>query len=252
MPAARSERSGAVLIITLNRPEVRNAVNQEMADLVGSAMDLLDEDDSLSVGVITGAGSGFCSGMDLRAFARGERGTTPERGFAGMLKRPARKPLIAAIEGFAVAGGLELVLACDLIVAARGAWIGIPETKRSLVASYALMQLPQHFPRAVVAEMALTGEPITTERAAELGLINHLTEVGGALQGALGLAAQVAANAPLALVATKEVLERQRTWDLESFWNEMPAITDAINDSNDAHEGAIAFTEKRAPVWTGT
>jgi len=167
-------RRERILVITINRPEQRNAVNAAVAEGIAAAMDDLDGDDGLSIGVITGAGKGFCAGMDLKAFVAGESPHARGRGFAGITQRAAAKPLIAAIEGFAVAGGLEVALSCDLIVAARGARLGVPEVKRSLVAAGGgLLRLPRTVPRNVAMEMALTGDPIGAERAHELGLVNR-------------------------------------------------------------------------------
>jgi enoyl-CoA hydratase len=247
-----TERSDRVLLITLNRPDARNAVNLAMAEAMAAALDELDSDDELSVGVIAGEGKGFSSGMDLKAFASGERPWAGERGFAGIVQKPAEKPLIAAIEGFAVAGGLEIALACDLIVAAKGAKLGIPEARRGLVAAGgALRQLPRRLPGAIAMELALTGETITAERAAELGLVNRLADSGKALNGALALAEEVAANAPLALRASKTVLRRQWSWDDETFWARQGELVAPVFASEDAIEGATAFGEKRAPNWRG-
>jgi enoyl-CoA hydratase len=244
-----TERRDRVLLITLNRPDARNAVNLAMAEGMNAALDELDSTDELSVGVIAGEGKGFSSGMDLKAFATGER-PWAERGFAGIVQKPADKPLIAAIEGFAVAGGLEIALACDLVVASRGARLGIPEAKRALVAAGgALRRLPQRIPLGVALEMALTGDPITAERGYELGLVNRVTEPGGAVDGALELAAAIAANGPLALGATKAIVYRQGDWSDDEFWSEQAKISDPIFSSEDAREGAIAFSEKRDPVW---
>ncbi|MGZ4172317.1 MAG: crotonase/enoyl-CoA hydratase family protein, partial [Solirubrobacteraceae bacterium] len=204
------------------------------------------------IGVVTGAGKGFCSGMDLKAFVAGENPTIPGRGFAGITRRAAEKPLIAAIEGFAVAGGLEVALACDLIVAARGARLGIPEVKRSLVAAGGgLLRLPRMLPRNVAMEMALTGDPIAAERAHDLGLVNRLTEPGGAVEAALELAETIAANGPLALAATKRILTESADWPDAEFFDRQEAIAAPVRDSDDAREGATAFAEKRAPVWKG-
>src|SRR6185295_14592954 len=203
-PAVLTERRDGVLVITLNRPDARNAVNAALAEGVGDALDELDADDELRVGVLTGAGKGFSSGMDLKAFVAGESPYVEGRGFAGITRRSSRKPLIAAIEGFAVAGGFEVALACDLIVAARGAKLGIPEVKRSLVAAGgALMRLPRRVPYGVAMELALTGDAITAERGYELGLVNRLAESGGAVDEALELARAIAGNGPLALDGTK-------------------------------------------------
>ena len=247
-----TERRDRVLLITLNRPDARNAVNLAMAEGMSAALDELDSDDELSVGVIAGAGKGFSSGMDLKAFATGERPWAGDRGFAGIVQKPAEKPLIAAIEGFAVAGGLEIALSCDLIVASREAKLGVPEVKRGLVAAGgALRQLPRRLPGALAMELALTGETITAERASELGMVNRLTEPGEALDGALELAGQLAENAPLALRASKTVLRQQYSWDDDAFWQKQGEITGPVFTSEDAIEGATAFSEKRAPNWRG-
>jgi len=251
-PAVLTERRDNVLVITLNRPEARNAVNLPLAEGIAAGLDELDADDGLSVGVLTGAGGFFCAGMDLKAFVTGERPWVGDRGFAGIVQRASRKPLIAAVEGFAVAGGFEIALACDLIVAAQGAKFGIPEVKRSLVAAGgALLRLPQRMPYGVAMELALTGDTITAERASELGVVNRLAEPGGALDAALELAAAISKNGPLALTASKEVLQKQRDWDEQEFWAKQGEITGPVFGSEDAREGAIAFSEKREPVWKG-
>jgi enoyl-CoA hydratase len=247
-----TERHDRVFLITLNRPDARNAVNLAMAEAMAAALDELDGDDELSVGVIAGEGKGFSSGMDLKAFATGERPWAGDRGFAGIVQKPAEKPLVAAIEGFAVAGGLEIALACDLIVAAKGAKLGVPEVKRGLVAAGgALRQLPRRLPGAIAMELALTGETITAERGGELGLVNRLAEPGEALDVALELAAEVAANAPLATAASKSILNQQGSWDDETFWSKQGEIVAPVFTSEDAIEGATAFSEKRAPNWRG-
>lgn len=256
-PAAQNapvltERRDGVLLITLNRPEARNAINLALAEGLAAALEELDADNALSVGVLTGAGKGFCAGMDLKAFVAGERPWVGDRGFAGITRRGPVKPLIAAIEGFAVAGGLEVALACDLIVAARGAKLGIPEVKRSLVAAGgALLRLPRRVPYHVAMELALTGDPIAAERAAELGLVNRLAEPGGAVAEALRLAAEIAVNAPLATIASKRILEEQWDWARGEMWEAQNAIAEPVFTSEDAREGATAFAEKRPPVWRG-
>jgi enoyl-CoA hydratase len=251
-PVVLSERLGNVLLITLNRPEVRNAVNAALAAGIATALEELDDDPSLSVGVLTGAGGFFCAGMDLGAFVKGESPWFGDRGFAGIAQRASRKPLIAAIEGFAVAGGMEIALACDLIVAAQGAKIGIPEVTRSLVAAGgALLRLPRRMPYHVVMELALTGDPLPAERFHELGLINRITEPGGAVDSALELAGRLAKNGPLALVASKEILQKQFDWSSEEMWQQQGAISGPVFASEDAKEGANAFKEKREPSWQG-
>jgi enoyl-CoA hydratase/carnithine racemase len=238
-PPVLTERRSEVLLITLNRPASRNAVNLPVAQGIAAALDELDGDASLRVGVLTGAGAGFCAGMDLKAFVSGERPWVGDRGFAGIVRR-------------ASAGGLEVALACDLIVAARGARLGIPEVKRSLVAAGgALLRLPRSLPFNLAMELALTGEPLLAERAAELGLVNRLAEPGGAVEAALGLASEIAANAPLALAASKRILQEQSDWSAADMWERQGAISDPVFVSEDAREGATAFAEKRPPVWRG-
>jgi enoyl-CoA hydratase len=247
-----TERRDGVLLITLNRPDARNAIDLAVAEGIAAAIDELDGSDDVSVGVLTGAGKGFCAGMDLKAFVSGQRPWVADRGFAGIVRRPPVKPLIAAIDGFAVAGGLEIALACDLIVAARGAKLGIPEVKRSLVAAGgALLRLPRRIPYHAAMELALTGDPIPAERAHELGLVNRLAEPGGAVKEALRLAQEIAVNAPLALVASKRILQEQHDWPAAEMWERQSAISEPVFVSEDAREGATAFAEKRAPVWRG-
>ena len=247
-----TERRDGVLLITLNRPEARNAVNTALAEGGAGALDALDAEPDLRAGVLTGAGKGFSAGMDLKAFVTGERPWVGDRGFAGIVQRASRKPLIAAIEGFAVAGGLEVALACDLIVAARDAKLGIPEVKRSLVAAGgALMRLPRRVPYGIAMELALTGDTITAERGYELGLVNRLAERGEAVDAALELAGAIAANGPLALDATKAILQQQFDWSEEEFWQRQGELSGPVFTSQDAREGAVAFSEKRDPVWQG-
>ncbi len=247
-----TERRGNVLVITLNRPAVRNAVNAALAAAVAGALEELDADEGLSVGVLTGAGGFFSAGMDLGAFVRGESPWFGDRGFAGIAQRSAQKPLIAAIEGFALAGGMEIALACDLIVAAKGAKLGIPEAKRSLVAAGgALLRMPKRMPYHVVMELALTGDPLPAERFEEFGLVNHLAEPGSALDVALELAGRIAGNGPLALIATKSILQEQFDWSSTEMWDRQGAISGPVFASEDAKEGAAAFKEKREPVWKG-
>ncbi|MHB1539326.1 MAG: crotonase/enoyl-CoA hydratase family protein [Solirubrobacteraceae bacterium] len=247
-----TERRGRVLLITLNRPQARNAVNLALARGVSDALDELDGDDALAVGVLTGAGKGFCAGMDLKAFADGERPWAGDRGFGGITRRGPVKPLVAAVEGFALAGGLEVALSCDLIVAAEDARLGIPEVRRGLLAAGGgLLRLPRRIPYHVAMELALTGEPIEARRAAQLGLVNRLAEPGGALDVALALAAQVAEGGPLSLVASKRILHEQQDWSVREMWARQDEISGPIFGSEDAREGAEAFAEKRAPQWRG-
>jgi enoyl-CoA hydratase len=244
------ERRDRALLITLNRPEARNAVNAAMAAAIGAALDELDGEPELLVGVLTGAPPGFCAGMDLKAFAAGELPWVEGRGFAGIVERSSRKPLIAAIEGFALAGGLEVALACDLIVAARDARLAIPEVKRGLFAAAgALLRLPRAIPYYAAAEMAFTGEPLPAERLHALGLINRLTDPGGALAAALELAATIGENSPLGIRTSKQVLEQQQDWSREDAWKRQAQLLEEVLAAPDAMEGAIAFAEKRKPNW---
>lgn len=250
--AVLTERRGDVLVITINRPEVRNAINGAVAAGIAAAIDELDADEGLAVGVLTGAGGYFCAGMDLGAFVKGERPYVADRGFAGITQRAAEKPLIAAIEGFAVAGGMEVALSCDLIVAAEGAKLGIPEAKRSLVAAGgALLRLPRRMPYHAVMELALTGDPMPAERFHAFGVVNRLAAPGSAVDVALELAATIARNGPLAVAASKQIIERQQDWSLEDMWHEQGMIAGPVTMSEDAREGATAFKEKRDPVWKG-
>jgi enoyl-CoA hydratase len=250
--AVLTERRGNVLLITINRPEVRNAVNGAVAEGIAGALEQLDGDEQLSVGVLTGAGGFFCAGMDLGAFVKGESPWFGDRGFAGIAQRSAQKPLIAAIEGFAVAGGMEIALACDLIVAAKGAKMGIPEAKRSLVAAGgALLRLPQRMPYHVVMELALTGDPMPADRFYEFGVVNRLAEPGTAVDVAIELAERLAKSGPLAVIASKRILQEQYDWSTAEMWEKQGAISGPVFASEDSKEGASAFKEKREPVWKG-
>lgn len=250
-PAVLTEVRGNILIITLNRPEAKNAANKALAEGVAAALDTLDGDDSLFVGIITGAGGTFCSGMDLKGFLRGETPMVPGRGFAGLTEAPPKKPLIAAVDGFALAGGMEVALSCDMIVANSGAKFGIPEVKRGLAAAAGgLVRLPRQLPYRVAMELALTGEFISAQRGHDLGLVNRLTD-GPALDAALELAAVVAGNGPLAVAKSKQVIAESRLWSEDEQWQKQLVIVGQVFASQDAREGAAAFAEKRAPVWTG-
>jgi enoyl-CoA hydratase len=246
--SVRAEVEGAVFVVTIDRPEARNAVNLAVAEGIAAALERLDGDSALRAGVLTGAGGTFCAGMDLKAFVAGERPHVEGRGFAGIVQRPPRKPLIAAVEGWALAGGFEVALACDLIVAARDARFGIPEVKRGLVAAGgALIRLPRRMPYHLAMELALTGDPISAERAFEVGIVSRLTEPGEAVAAAVELARVIAANDPLAIDATKRILAA----DEAEAWKRQAEIAGPVLESEDAREGARAFAEKRAPVWRG-
>jgi len=251
-PEVLTERRDGVLVITINRPHAKNALTQGVALAVAAAIDELESDDSLRVAVLTGAGGTFCAGMDLKGFLRGESPSIEGRGLAGITLAPPRKPLIAAVEGWALAGGFEILLACDMVVAAETARFGVPETKRALVAGAgAAMLLPKRIPLPIALELLLTGDPITAQRAYDLGLVNRLSPEGGALEEALRLAAVVAANGPLAVAASKEIARSSADWTTEEGWKRQTEIMQPVFTSEDAREGATAFAEKREPVWKG-
>jgi len=251
-PEVLVEQRGRILIITINRPKAKNAVNLAVATGLAEAVDRLDGDAGLSVGILTGAGGSFCAGMDLKAFARGEFPIVEGRGM-GFTERPPTKPLIAAVEGYALAGGTELALATDLIVASKDSAFGIPEVRRGLVAGGGgLLRLPQRIPSAIAMELALTGENLSAERAHALGMVNVLAEPGTALDAAIALAEKIAANGPLAVAVTKRIIVEGRGWSPDTFFAEQAKLLTPVFGSNDAKEGAIAFAEKRAPQWTGT
>ena len=246
------ERRSFVQVITLNRPEVKNALDGATAHALAAAVDELDADHDLRVGVLTGAGGTFCAGMDLKAYLRGDKPSIEGRGFGGITTTPPRKPLIAAVEGWALAGGFELMLACDLVVAGEGSKFGVPEVKRALVAGGgAALLLPRRIPFTAAMELLLTGEAIAAERAAALGLVNKLVPDGAALEGALRLAEVIAANGPLAVSVTKQIARAQADWTVAEGWERQAELYKPVFESEDAREGAAAFAEKRAPVWRG-
>jgi len=246
------EQVERVQVISINRPEARNAVNREVTLAIAHAVDELDERSDLTLGIITGKGGNFCAGMDLKAFLAGEDVTLPGRGIAGIVQRPPRKPMIAAVEGWALAAGFEIALSCDLVVAAENARFGVPEVKRGLVAAAGgLLRLPRNLPRAVAMQLALTGEPMTAVDAHRFGLVNELTAPGEALAGALDLARRITPNGPLAVQISKQILDKAGDWTVEEGFVLQEPFVDQILASDDAQEGARAFAEKRAPVWTG-
>jgi len=246
------EHRNGIAIITINRPQVRNAVNRAVTLAVAAAVDELDDRPDLTLGILTGAGGTFCAGMDLKAFLAGEETGLAGRGLAGICQRPPRKPMIAAVEGWALAGGFEIALACDLIVAAENATFGIPEVKRGLIAGAGgLLRLPRRLPPAIAMELALTGDPLSAPDAHRYGLVNTVTAPGGALDGALALAARISANGPMAVAGSREILSNATDWSIEEGFVRQEAILAPIIISADAHEGALAFAEKRPPQWSG-
>lgn len=246
------ERRGRVLLLTIDRPRIKNALDLASADALARGIDELESDPELRVGVLTGAGGFFSAGMDLKAFERGDVPYVASRGIFGIVNNPPAKPLIAAVEGGALAGGFELMLACDMVVAAADAELGIPEVRRGLLAaSGALLDLPRRIPPAIAFELALTGEPISAARAAELGLVNRVAEPGEAIAEAIAMADVIAANAPLAVTASKRVLTETLSWDPEQRWSKQGEIVGPVLTSEDAREGARAFAERREPDWKG-
>jgi enoyl-CoA hydratase len=241
-----------VMTITLNRPKAKNAVNLAMAEAVAAAMEELDDNDDIRVAILTGTGGNFCAGMDLKAFITGELPVIPGRGFGGLAEQSPAKPLLAAVEGYALAGGLELMISCDLIVAAEDAQFGITEVKRGLVAGAGgLMKLPRQIPPRLAMEMALVGDFCSAQRAAEMGLINRVVPTGTALDAAKELAAKIAANGPMAVRVSKQIMVEQEDWSTEEMWAKQGELANPVFVSEDAIEGATAFAEKRAPNWKG-
>ena len=241
-----------IQIITINRPDQRNAVNRAVSYGVCAAVDEMDARDDLHVGILTGAGGNFCAGMDLKAFLRGEVTRVEGRGILGIAMTPPKKPLIAAVEGYALAGGFEAVLACDLLIAARNATFGLPEAKRGLAAAAGgLLRLPRLIPARIAMEIALTGDMVSAERLDRYGLVNELVEPGEALEAAIRLARRIVANAPMSIAASKRVIVESRDWTREEMFTRQAEITAPILASADAKEGAAAFAERRRPRWSG-
>ncbi|PVX82685.1 crotonase/enoyl-CoA hydratase family protein [Paraburkholderia unamae] len=246
------EYRDGIQILTINRPEARNACTKAVAEAIAAALDELARRDDLRLAIITGAGGTFCAGMDLKGFLKGERPSLPGRGFAGITEAPPGKPLIAAVEGYALAGGFELALASDLVVAANNAQFGLPEVKRGLCAAAGgLLRLQQQLPERIAMELVLTGDMFGAQRAYEFGLVNRLTPPGEALAGALELAQKIVANGPLAVAASKRVMRESRDWTSAEMFTRQREITDPVFASADAREGAAAFAEKRKAVWQG-
>jgi enoyl-CoA hydratase len=251
-PTVHTEEHDRVLVITIDRPKARNAIDGATAQALAAAFDELDRRADRAVGVLTGSGSVFSAGMDLKAFAAGDSPVLAGRGFAGLTRARPNTPLIAAVEGWAIGGGTEMVLACDLVVAARDATFGLFEVTHGLVPPEGgIVRLPERLPRNVALELLLTGDPLTAIRAEQLGLVNHVVEPGQALTEALRLAAKIAANAPLAVAAIKRTVnERTAFGDSEAFAHQDRIVAPVLT-SADAQEGARAFAEKRTPNWQG-
>ncbi|MCU1667135.1 MAG: Enoyl-CoA hydratase [Blastococcus sp.] len=248
----RVDVDGGVMTLTIDRPAQRNAMTLTAAEAIAAALTRLDDDPELRVAVLTGSGGTFCAGMDLKRFLAGEKAHVPGRGFGGLVEAPPRKPLIAAVEGWALGGGFELVLACDLVVAGRGALFGLPEVARGLIArAGGAVRLPRRLPRAIALELLLIGAPLDAERAAHHGLVNLVVDDGTALTAARELAAAVAANAPLAVATAKALVVDSADWPEAELFVRQAAYTEPVFDSADAREGARAFAERRTPRWEG-
>ena len=246
-----TEVEDGVLIVTINRPEAKNAMNKAAAEGISAAMDRLEAEPDLRCAILTGAGGTFCSGMDLKGFLRGERPSVEGRGFGGLTEWTPKKPVIAAVDGYALAGGMELALSCDLIVANSASKFGIPEAKRGLAAAAGgLIKLPRQIPPRIAMELALTGNFIDAKRAYELGFINRIVE-GSALEGAKELARTIAENGPLALIASKAIVRESHSWSDDEMWQKQAAYIAPVFVSADAREGSLAFAEKRKPNWQG-
>ncbi|MFJ8816560.1 crotonase/enoyl-CoA hydratase family protein [Amycolatopsis thermoflava] len=247
----QAERRGSVLLLAVDRPERRNAIDLPTATAIAGALDTFDADESLRVAVFTGRGGIFSAGMDLKAYTEtGDRPIDPARGGFGIVRQPPRKPIIAAVEGAALGGGFEIALACDLVIAGEGARFGLPEVRRGLLASGGgLLRLPALVPRNIAMEAVLTGAPLTARRCAELGLVNRIVADGAALGAALELAAVIADNAPLAVQASKRIVLEAADWPHEEQFDRQEAYVEQVRSSADAREGAAAFLEKRRPQW---
>jgi len=245
-------RHGATLVITIDRPQMKNAMGAQASQEMSSALDLLEDDPALTIGIVTGAGGTFCAGADLKAAARGESPVSESRGGFGIVRKPPRKPLIAAVEGYAVGGGLEICLACDLIVAAQDARFGLPEVKSGVMAiGGGLFRLPRKIPRAVAMEMILSGGIFDAPFLHHHGLVNRLAEPGQVLQEALSWATRLLENAPLAMISSKEVVDRSAQLSDEESWASQEPPAQRVRESRDRAEGLAAFAEKRKPRWSG-
>lgn len=241
-----------IAVVTINRPEARNSIDLSVTRGLCAALDEVEARDDVSVAILTGAGGNFCSGMDLKAFLRGEVVRVPGRGFGGVTQFVSGKPWIAALEGYALAGGFEIALWADLIVATDQTKVGLPEVKRGLVANAGgLVRLPKQLPPRIATELVLTGDIIPIVDLAHHGIVNKIVPAGMALAAARDLAARIAGNGPLAITASKKVMRECADWPLDELFERQNVITLPVFSSADAKEGAAAFAEKRAPVWRG-
>lgn len=250
--SAKFQIDNGVAVITIDRPEARNAIDRETALAIEAAVQEVNADPEIRCAVITGAGGNFCAGMDLKAFLRGEVVRLPDTGFAGMTQSNLQKPFIAAVEGYALAGGFEIMLSCDIVVAGRSAKFGLTEVKRGLVANAGgLVRLPRQMPVKLATELVLTGEIFPVARLAEGGLVNRVVDDGSALTEAVSFAQVIAANGPMAVAVSRQVLKESLEWPEDELFERQFAITAPVFASADAREGAAAFAEKRKPVWQG-
>ena len=248
------EQRGRVAVLTINRPEARNAVNGEVASGIEDAIDRIEADDETWVAVLTGAGPVFSAGADLKAIATGQAAAlnTKKGGFAGIARRERTKPIIAAVNGPALAGGCEIVLSCDMVIASTEARFGVPEVKRSLVAGAGgLFRLPRALPTAIAMELVLTGDPIDAQRAYDLGFVNQLVEPGQAVEAAVALAERICVNAPVAVRESRAVVLAGALADDETAWRLTNEAFGRVVQTEDFAEGPKAFIEKRAPEWKG-
>ncbi|HUK69230.1 MAG TPA: crotonase/enoyl-CoA hydratase family protein [Streptosporangiaceae bacterium] len=246
------EIEAGIAVLTINRPEARNAVNGAVAAGIAGAVGELDSRKDVSVLILTGAGGTFSAGMDLKGFLSGDNPMAGGRGFGGLTEQPPDKPIIAAVEGYALAGGFELALACDLIVASEDAGFGLPEVTRGLVAGAGgLLRLHRRIPYHIAMEIALTGARVPAARLHDAGLVNRLVPAGEALAVARELATSIAANAPLALAASKRIIVESADWPAAHAFARQAEVAAPVFGSKDAMEGAAAFAAKRPPAWRG-
>ncbi|MCZ4314814.1 crotonase/enoyl-CoA hydratase family protein [Comamonadaceae bacterium G21597-S1] len=244
---------GQIATIEIDRPGARNAIDNAVATGIAAALDTVNHEQEIRVAILTGAGGTFCAGMDLKAFVRGEAVRIPGYGFAGITQARIDKPLIAAVEGHALAGGFEIALACDLIVSAEDARFGLPEVKRGLVANGGgLVRLPRELPFRIAMELALSGESVSARYLHDHGLINRLAPRGNALAAARELAEMLCRNAPLSLAVSKRVIREAQDWSCKEMFDRQQDLTGPVFKSHDAREGASAFVEKRLPQWRGS